>query len=282
MRDRALSGTAGLITGAGRGIGRVVAERLAAVGMTVGLVARSETELRATAAAVAAAGGRAEVLPTDVTDSDAVAAAVDRFHAAAGRLDLVINNAGRLAAVGPLWQTDPATWRRDVEINVAGVYLGCRHALPPMLAAGRGRIVNMVGGGVTGPFPYVSAYAASKAAVMRLTENLAAELDREGAPVRVFALTPGLNRTAMTEQFIGTEAGRRWMSYMVELFGTATETTPDRAAAVVVAIAAGRLDAYHGRFLSAPQDAPRLDRLAADGSELGPNARTMGIVEDAP
>ncbi len=270
---RDLSGRNGIITGAGRGIGRRIAERCAADGMRVALVARTESELTETAREIEAAGGTAMVCPADVTDLATLRRIVSKALRAWERIDLLVNNAGVLKSIGPLWETDPVEWRADLEVNVFGVYAGCRAVVPAMMAAGGGRIVNMAGGGTHGPFPYVSAYAASKAAVMRLTENLAFELDRADANVKVFGLTPGFIPTGMTRQFAATDRGRRWMDFMIRRMEAGDHTTPDHAAAIVAAIARGELDAYHGRYLSAPDDAPRLAELPAEGARLGDTDR---------
>ena len=277
-----LNGKVGIVTGAGRGIGRAIARKLAAEGMQTALLARTEEELHETADLIAGDGGdgKAMVLAADVTDFAGLQRAVELVLSAWDRVDLLVNNAGVLNAIGPLWETEPEDWRNDVDVNVYGVYAACRAVLPVMLERGAGRIVNMAGGGAGGPFPFVSAYAAGKSAVTRLTENLAVELDALERPVRVFALTPGFIRTEMTEQFERTDAGRRWMDFMVERFEKGDDTSPEHAAAVVAAVAAGELDAFHGRFLNAPQDAPRLRELAAAGGGPDGEARTLRIRQD--
>ena len=274
-----LTGTTAIVTGAGRGIGRTIARKLAAEGMEVALLARTEEQLHETAELIAADGGegKAMVLPADVTELDDLREAVHMVRNAWGRIDLLVNNAGVLGAIGPLWETDPASWRRDVDVNVYGVYAACSVVLPVMLEAGAGRIVNLSGGGAASPFPFVSAYAAGKCAVTRLTENLALELDIAKQPVRAFAVTPGFIRTAMTEQFEQTDAGRKWMDFMIDRFARGDDTTPDHVAAVVAAVAAGELDAFHGRFLDAPRDAGRLAELAAMDDVGEREVRTLRI-----
>ncbi len=272
-----LSGQVALITGAGRGIGRAIAEHLAAAGMRCALVSRTGAELETVAAGIADRGGEAAPLIADVLDfaamANAVTAAVDRF----GRLDLLVNNAGLLSSVGPLWETDPAEWERDLRVNVTGVYHGCRHAIPAMIAGGGGRVVNLVGGGALAPFVHASAYATSKAAVMRLTENLARELDAAAAPVKVFAMTPGLVRTSMTEPMADTEAGRRWLGVTAGYLDRGEDVPPELAARLVAAVAGGGLDGFHGRFLSAPGDTGDLDALRAEGKTLGPDDRVLRV-----
>ena len=275
-----LTGHVALITGAGRGIGRAMAEHLAGQGMRVLLCARSADELGEVAKAIADAGGEAAIALTDVLDFDDVQQAVDLALARWDRLDLVVNNAGSLAAIGPLWQTDPREWQQDVTVNVLGVYHGCRAAIPAMIARGGGRVVNLVGGGVHTPFPNASAYAASKTAVMRLTENVQFELAAAGEPVHAFAMTPGLIRTRMTAQFVETERGRRWMDHTGSRLEEGLDITPEAACTLVAALATGDFDFLAGRFLSAPQDAADLDALRHEGSRLaeGSDERLLRII----
>jgi NAD(P)-dependent dehydrogenase (short-subunit alcohol dehydrogenase family) len=277
---RTLVAQTALVTGAGRGIGRAIAEHLGAVGMKVAVAARSDDQVSATVAAITESGGEALPLVVDVLDFEAMKGAVDRVLGTWGRLDLLVNNAGSLAAMGPIWETDPEAFAQDINVNICGLYHGCRAALPAMIEAGQGRVVNMVGGGTWGPFPNAGAYATSKAAVMRFTENLAAELDAAETPVRTFAMTPGLVRTAMTDQFLESDLGKRWMGYVAEALEGGQDVPPDLAARLVAAIAAGRLDSYHGRFLSAPEDADAVDDLVAAQGDLAddPDHRRLRIL----
>src|SRR5262249_20297626 len=144
------------------------------------------------ARAIEAQGGTALAVPADVTEAGAVEGMVRRGEAEFGPVGLLGNNAGSFYAIGPTWEGDPEAWWRDVTINLNGLFLCCRAVLPGMVARDRGRVLNMIGGGTGSPFPYGSGYASSKAAVMRLTECIAAELSRAESRVAVFAMGPGL------------------------------------------------------------------------------------------
>jgi NAD(P)-dependent dehydrogenase (short-subunit alcohol dehydrogenase family) len=239
-----------IVTGAGRGIGRAIALALAGQGAAVALVSRTSAQLEAVAAEIEAAGGRAVPAPVDVTDRAEVEALVRRVESDLGPVDLQVNNAGSFYAIGPVWEVEPDQWWRDVEINLRGLFLCCRAVLPGMLARGRGRIVNLIGGGTANAFPYGSGYGSSKAAVMRLTECLAAELQEEGAPIAVFAVGPGLVRTALTEFQLESPEGQRWMSRIDRMFAEGRDVPPTRAAALVTALASGRFDRLTGRAFS--------------------------------
>src|SRR5262245_11836793 len=184
-----LSGQVALVTGGGRGIGRAIATALAEAGAAVAVLARSIDQLAETVGHVTRSGGRAVACPADVTDRAAVEAAVADVESRLGPIDLLVNNAGIGGPVGPLAETDPDDWWRCVEVNLRGPLLCTRALLPGMLARARGRVVNVASGAGTRAIPHLSAYVASKAALIRLTENLDAEVRASG--VRVFAIQPG-------------------------------------------------------------------------------------------
>lgn len=259
--EKRLSGQTVIVTGAGRGIGRAIAVGCAKAGAEIALASRTESELQETAEEVRSVGGSALVVPTDVTQQDQVDHLAKETINRLGPVDLLINNAGRLAEPGPMWEADPDDWLKDILVNIFGVFLCSKAVLPNMIERGEGRIVNIVGGGVTGAFEYASSYGCSKAAVMRLTETIAEELKATGAAVKVFALTPGLVPTEMTESFKTTEAGRKWMSGLAERLEKGDHAPPEWAAEMIVEIASGGLDDLHGRFLTSERDRENIDEL---------------------
>jgi NAD(P)-dependent dehydrogenase (short-subunit alcohol dehydrogenase family) len=267
-----------VVAGAGRGIGRAIAVGLAREGSFVALVARTESELRETQEIIRRDSGEAVVMPADVSRPEEVMKLADRAQDEMGAIDLLVNDAGRLGSLGPAWEADPENWWSDVTVNLFGVFLACRAFLPDMIERDRGRIVNMVGGGTASPFPFASAYASSKAAAMRFTENLAVELDEMGASIRVFALSPGFVKTEMTEQFRETEKGRKWMDYMAERLEEGQDVPPEPAADIIVDIATGVLDRLHGRYLHSPEDATELNTLRDEAEEIvAKDARTLRL-----
>src|SRR5690242_19090297 len=156
-RTAGLADRVALVTGGGRGIGRLVALALAAHGAAVGLVARSADELAETVALVHEAGGIAAAAPADVTDEAGLAAAVDELSAALGPPDLLINNAGILGPIGPSWEVDGADWWRMMEVNVRGVMAAAILVLPSMIARGSGRILNITSQAGAYRWPIVTA-----------------------------------------------------------------------------------------------------------------------------
>ena len=262
----ALAGQVALVTGGGRGVGRAIAEDLAAAGAAVAVTARSADQLAETVRRIEAAGGRATAAPADVTDRAAVERAVAAAERALGPVDLLVNNAGTVTALGPFWETDPDVWWRDAEVHVRGAVLCTRAVLPGMVARRRGRIVNVVSGAGARASPYVSAYACAKAALMRLTDSLAAEVAPHG--IAVFAASPGVVRTALLEDTAASPLGRRWLPRFAELLASGGDLSPARAVRLVRFLAEGRADALSGRYFHATDDiaalADRAEEIVRD------------------
>jgi NAD(P)-dependent dehydrogenase (short-subunit alcohol dehydrogenase family) len=178
-----------LVTGGGRGIGRAIALRLAADGLAVAVAARSRDQVDDTARA---AGARALALMLDVTDAASIAAAVERTHRELGPVDVLVNNAG-VAESAQFVKTEPDFWDRHFAVNVRGPYLLTRAVLPGMLERRWGRVINIASlAGLLGS-PYVTAYTASKHALVGFTRALATEVSGKG--VTVNALCPGFTAT---------------------------------------------------------------------------------------
>lgn len=191
-----LSGRHALVTGGGRGIGAAVARRLAELGAEVTITGRDEGRIRDVAEAAGLRG-----LALDVTDPESVAAA----FAAAGPVHILVNNAGIAKAV-PFLKTDPGQWGDILRTDLTGPFLCTQAALPGMLAAGWGRVVNIASTAGLKGLAYCAAYCAAKHGLIGLTRALAAELATK--PVTVNAICPGYVDTGMTEQTLRTIMNR--------------------------------------------------------------------------
>jgi len=183
-----------LVTGGGRGIGRAIALALSGAGVAVALVGRSREHLRAVADEIAVHRRPVHALVLDVTDAEALERAVDEVAATLGRVSVLVNNAG-IAESAPLARTDAALWERHFRVNVTGPYALTRAVLPGMLEQRWGRVINVASlAGLYGA-PYVTAYTASKHALVGFTRALAAEVSGKG--VTVNAICPGYVATDM-------------------------------------------------------------------------------------
>ncbi|HEY8477200.1 MAG TPA: glucose 1-dehydrogenase [Chloroflexota bacterium] len=192
-----LRGKVAVVTGAARGLGRVVALRLARDGASVVVADISADGVEDTARAIKEAGGSAVAVPTDVSDPDQATALMDRAVSAFGRLDVLVNAAG-VVHVDPLLDYPPQAWDRVLNVNVKGLFYCLQAAARVMKERGGGKIINVTSPASRQPVPFAVAYAASKAAVDSITRSAAAELARHGITVNCVA--PGRMPTAMIEQ----------------------------------------------------------------------------------
>ena len=184
-----LSNQVALVTGAGRGIGKSISSRLAFLGATVVLCARSGTELDALANEIASRGGRAVPLVCDVSDLRSVENARVEVEKAHGRLDVLVNNAGVGSFAGPLHEMTPQDWEKVLDTNLRGVFYCIRAFAPMMIRQAGGHIVNISSLAGKNPLPNGAAYAASKWGLNGLTYSVAEEL--RGMNIRVSVVCPG-------------------------------------------------------------------------------------------
>lgn len=193
-----LAGKKALVTGASRGIGRAVALAFANAGADVAILARDETRLAGVADELRATGaGRAIVVAADVTDHDALAAAVTAAGEQLGGLDILVNNAGGNSFAIPLAAMRFSGWQRSFALNVESVALACQTAFPLLAASGSASVINVSSVVALVGAPLMSHYAAAKSAVVSLTKSLAIEWAYAG--IRVNALLPGWVETDLTD-----------------------------------------------------------------------------------
>lgn len=196
MTGGTLQGRTALVTGGGRGAGAAIAEALAAAGASVVVASRTMAEVEAVAARLTASGVRAWAFTCDVADANSVEALGRDVRAHAAPIDILVNNAG-IAFASPLAKTSLDDWQRVLAVNATGTFLCTRTFLPEMLTRGWGRIVNIASTAGLAGDRYISAYTASKHAVVGFTRALAAEVASRG--VTVNAVCPSYLDTAMTQ-----------------------------------------------------------------------------------
>jgi 2-dehydro-3-deoxy-L-rhamnonate dehydrogenase (NAD+) len=213
------------VTGGARGIGYAVAQRLLASGAVVALWDVDAAALDK-AGAVLKSGGRVYTAAVDVTDETSITRARDALIGDAGKIDILINNAGITGGNAPTWDMEPKIWRRVVEVNLVGPYLTCRAVVPHMIASGYGRIVNIASIAGKDGNPNASHYSASKAGLIGLTKSLAKELATKG--VLVNCVTPAAAKTDLFDQMTPAQ-----IDYMLAKIPMNRFVTVDEIAALV-------------------------------------------------
>ncbi|MDD1512707.1 3-ketoacyl-ACP reductase [Priestia megaterium] len=191
---QSLKGKVALITGAGKGIGRSTAIELAKEGVNIGLIARTEVDLKAVASELEAFDVQVAYTTADVSSMEEVNAAVEHLHTKLGATDILINNAG-IGKFGSFLELDPAEWKQIIDVNLMGVYYVTRAVLPQLIEKNGGDIINISSTAGQKGAPVTSAYSASKFGVLGLTESLALEVRKHN--IRVTALTPSTVATEL-------------------------------------------------------------------------------------
>ncbi len=251
-----LTGRIALITGASQGLGAAIAERFLVDGANVALCGRTADDLAARHKQLAAAHGadRVWARPADVSSRSDVDALFDEAHSHFGRLDILVNNAGVYGPMGSIDTVDWDEWAQAIAINLTGAVYCARKAVTIFKPQRRGKIVILSGGGATSPLPGISAYAASKAAIVRFAETLA--LETREWNIDVNAIAPGALMTRLTDQLIAAgpeRAGAALHARMVQLKQEGG-TPLALGAALCSYLASAESDGLTGRLIAAPWD----------------------------
>lgn len=264
-----LKGRNAIITGASQGLGRAISEHFVRAGANVVLCARSEQDLSATQRELASISPNTKVLARacDVSNEAQVAELLMFAREQLGAIQVLVCNAGVYGPMGPTECVDLDEWRRALEINLFGILLPCRALIPDLKRARCGKIVVLSGGGATNPLPNISAYAASKAAAVRLMETLAEEL-RE-FHVDVNAVAPGALKTRLVDQVLAAGPEKVGTAFFAKNQKWAEEgATPlDLGASLCVYLASAASDGITGKLISAQWDPWRT--LQEHRDELG-------------
>jgi 3-oxoacyl-[acyl-carrier protein] reductase len=267
-----LAGKVAIVTGAGRGIGRAIARAFAQEGAAVMLAARTLSELEQTRDLLGReSGSKSRIRATDVSRGEDVAALVAETRDAFGRIDILVNNAGVYGPIGELASLDLVAWEHALRVNLLGTVYAMHSVLPILREQGGGKIINLAGAGIGGPSitPRISAYAASKAAIVQLTESIAKEVAAWN--VQVNAIAPGGVNTEITAAVIAAgpeRAGRDFYERNVKQLETGGDP-PELAARLAVFLASERSGKLTGKLLSAKWDkVEKIDQEAANRSSL--------------
>ncbi len=273
----ALRGRTALITGATQGLGLEIARGYLAAGIDgICICGRDESALEAALGELRSRARSRQLVNgwcCDVADEGAVALLVERTLATLGTLTVLVNNAGVYGPKGPAHTVAWSEWRQAVEINLFGSVLLARAVVPHLIERGYGKIVQISGGGATSPMPRLSAYAASKAGVVRFAETLAEELREFGIDVN--ALAPGALNTRMLDEVLEAGPERVGEAQYARLLEQKRlgGVPPARGAELAVFLASAASDGISGKLLSAVWD-PWSD-LPAHADELDGDVYTL-------
>lgn len=246
-----------LITGASQGLGVVIARAFVTAGSHVALCSRNAGDLmraREELASGAPPGVQLLAVPGDVSRPGDVERLVDRTLAELGGIDVLVANAGIYGPQGRVEEVDWDEWVAAIQVNLLGTALTCRAVLPHLRARGGGKIIVLSGGGATKPMPLLSAYAASKAGVVRFAETLAAEVADVGISVNCVA--PGALNTRMLDQILAAgpdRVGRTFYEAAVRQKASGGDS-PEEAAALCLFLSSPASDGITGRLISAKWD----------------------------
>lgn len=220
-----LSGQTAVVTGAARGIGAAIAERLAKAGATVAVADQNASAAEAHVAAMEAAGLRAFPLALDVSDPSSAQAMAQAVLERQGRIDVLVCNAGIAGKALPTWEQADADWQAVIDVNLTGVFYCCRAALPSMVERKYGRIVNIASLAGKEGNPNMVAYSASKAGVIAMSKSMAKETALYD--ICVNAISPTVIRTPILDQLTEDQ-----VNYMTSKIPRARTGTVDEVAAV--------------------------------------------------
>jgi 3-oxoacyl-[acyl-carrier protein] reductase len=249
-----------LVTGAGRGIGKRLAMGFAEAGMRVGLLARSKAELDLAKLEIEQAGGQALRLPADVREPDQLGVAVNLLRRRFGAPNVLVAAAAVQGPIGPFVSAKPKAWEEAIETNLIGVANACRAVLPGMIEGRNGKIIVIVDAGAAQPRPNFSAYAASKAAVVRFVECLADEVRDHN--VQVNCMIPGDAYTHMTDEILSAGEERAGVkdydeARQVRITGG---LAPEKQIQLALFLASERSNHVSGKLLHVTDDWKRLEK----------------------
>lgn len=243
-----------VITGASRGLGRHLAHRYWEAGFNLGLIGRNAEAIRQAVSDLPAAGQVCDVFDANLGDPDSTRTLIADISTRRPQINVVLNNAAVQGPIGPLEQNDLQEWERAVRVNLLGPVALCKGLIPRMAGARDASIINLSGGGATGPRANFSAYASAKAALVRFSETLAEEVKGQGITVNCIA--PGAMKTAMLGEVLKSgagSAGDREFATAVKVFEDGGASI-DRVADLALFLSSTAARGITGKLISAVWD----------------------------
>jgi 3-oxoacyl-[acyl-carrier protein] reductase len=252
-----LSGKVAIVTGASQGLGLEIARNFIQLGASVVLCSRDRgllDQARKTLCGIALDGQFIEAITADVSNLDDVSKLVETTLSRLGRIDILVNNAGIYGPMDLIDAVDWAQWVKAIEINLFGSVLMCRAVLPAMKAQRKGKIIQLSGGGATNPLPRISAYAVSKAAILRFAETLAEEVREYGIDVN--AIAPGALNTRLLDEVLAAGPGKVGDAFFDKALKQKESggSSLDMGANLAAFLASDQSDGITGKLISAVWD----------------------------
>lgn len=242
-----------VITGATGGVGSLMAKGLAKQGHHIICLGRNKERLIELMEEIRSEGGNASFEVADMMNNEEVIEAGKRIINSLSRIDVWINNVGvnNHNAIGPTWELTPENWWSEVSLNLYTAYVGTRTAINLMKENNSGYIINLGGGGVQDPKPYGSAYGASKSGLVKFSETVNIELEKEGLGIKVFSFNPGFIRNERTEILVESEVGRQYMPYLEKTLKYGAMSDIRDTVSLIATLISGRADKLAGMYFQA-------------------------------
>ena len=241
-----------ILTGAGGGIGSVIADKLAEEGAAIVLIDLVQLALEETLKKIKVKSSSSFYIVTDISTERQVKTACEEIDNKIGDVDVLVNSAGVQAPIGNFYLNDLEKWKKNIEVNLLGTVNFTYHVLSSMMKKKKGKIINFSGGGSTSPRPALSAYAVAKTAVVRFTETIAEEL--KDYNIDVNAVAPGAINTKMLDEVlqVGKSAGKEYFDALKRK--DEGGNSPELVADLICFLASEKSDGITGKLISAPWD----------------------------
>jgi NAD(P)-dependent dehydrogenase (short-subunit alcohol dehydrogenase family) len=253
--QKLLKGQLAIITGGGRGIGKVIANRFASEGCDLALVSRSKSQLKDVADTITQLHEvKVSSFEIDVSSERDVLSMVEKVHKIYGKISILVNNAAIIGPIGEVSDIDGNKFLETLNINVGGTFFCTKAVVKYMKNQNQGNIINLSGGGGLSSFPFYDAYSASKSAIVRLTENFAIELEKYN--IKVCAISPGAVNTQMFYDQLRQDklslGVKNWENLQNQLANGGESA--DKAADLALFLATQKDNKFNGRVISAIWD----------------------------